>query len=404
MLKRLLFVLVPAALLVGWLIARGTPPPEVPVVQPKRETIVSTLTTNGRVDPVSWAAIHAEVAGPVLQVHVEQGQKVTQGQVLATIGSSLAQGEYSSAQSRVNAARAELETIESGGRATEQAEIESGLVRARADLAQAQKEVRVIERLVAKKASTSAELLAAQEAASKAQLQIDSLERRRAALVTQPDRRAAEARLAEAQSGATAASRRISESQIRSPMTGIVYSLDVRPGAFVQPGTPIAKVGKLDQLRVTVYVDEPELGRVARGMPVTISWDALAGRQWKGQVESVPLQIVPVGTRQVGEVVCLIDNPDLSLIPGTNVNAEIRSKVVPEALTVPKEAVRRENNETGVYKAEENKIKWQKVTTGVASVTRIQVLSGLTDSDRVALPVDVPLKPGDSVRTVPAVL
>jgi HlyD family secretion protein len=373
----------------------------VTYVHPARETIVSTLTTNGKVEPVEWAAVNAEVAGPVLAISVEKGQTVHKGEILATIGSAEAQADLAAAQSRVNAARAEIETVESGGRAPDRAEIESGLARARADLATAQKEAAALERLVAKNAATPAELTAARDAERKAQLQIQSYERRRESLVTQPDRRAAQARLEEARSGLAAASRRIAESQVRSPMEGILYSLDVRPGAYVQPGTPVARVGKLHQLKVTVYVDEPELGRVGKGMPVSITWDALPGREWKGQVESIPLQVESMGTRQVGEVICLIDNPDLSLIPGTNVNAEIRSKVVTNALTLPKEALRREGADTGVFKVLDDKVLFQKVSVGAASVTRIQITSGLSENDLVALPVNVPLKSGDKVRAVP---
>ena len=228
MLKRILFVLVPVVVLIVWLMARGTPPPEVTYVHPIRETIVSTLTTNGKVEPVDWAAVNTEVAGPVLAVPVERGQKVHKGQILATIGSAEAQAELAAAGSRVDAARAEVQTVESGGRAPDRAEIESGLARARADLATAQNEAAALERLVAKNAATQAELTAARDAVQKAQLQIQSYERRRESLVTQPDRRAAQARLEEAQSGLAAARRRITNSQVLSPMDGILYSLDLK--------------------------------------------------------------------------------------------------------------------------------------------------------------------------------
>ena len=160
--------------------------------------------------------------------------------------------------------------------------------------------------------------------------------------MTQPDLAAAQARLNEAQIAASGASQRIARGQVQSPMAGILYRFEAKPGGYVNPGDLVAEVGRLNQLRVRVYVDEPDLGRVQKGMPVTITWDAMQGRQWKGFVESVPLQVVPLGTRQVGEVVCTIDNPDLTLIPGTNVNAEIRSKVAENTLTVAKEVIRRQ--------------------------------------------------------------
>ena len=116
MVKRLLLLLIPIVGLIGWLMARGTPAPEVPFTTPTRETLVSTLTTNGRVDPYEWAAVHSETAGPVAQVHVDKGQIVSKGQAIATISAGTAAAELSSAESRVNAAQAELETLSSGGR------------------------------------------------------------------------------------------------------------------------------------------------------------------------------------------------------------------------------------------------------------------------------------------------
>src|SRR6202035_4430634 len=78
------------------------------------------------------------------------------------------------------------------------------------------------------------------------------------------------------------------------------------------------------------------------GKPVVITWDAMPGRQWKGVVDKTPTQIVALGTRQVGEVYCVIDNPDHNLLPGTNVNVDITAEEAASALTIPKEAVRRD--------------------------------------------------------------
>ena len=58
-----------------------------------------------------------------------------------------------------------------------------------------------------------------------------------------------------------------------------------RAGSYVSPGDLVANVGQAGRLRVRVYVDEPELGRVAVGQPVTITWDALPGQSWPGKVE-----------------------------------------------------------------------------------------------------------------------
>jgi len=131
-----------------------------------------------------------------------------------------------------------------------------------------------------------------------------------------------------------------------------------------------------------------------------LSWDALPGRRWKGTVEQTPTQVVTLGTRQVGEVVCIIENPGGELLPGTNINAEILSEVAENALAVPKEALRTSGGQTGVFVLNDGKVAWRPVKLGVASVTRAQVLSGLREGQAVALPSGRPLRDGDAVRPV----
>ena len=110
----------------------------------------------------------------------------------------------------------------------------------------------------------------------------------------------------------------------------------------------IASIGKLNPGRVRVYVDEPELGRVSPGETVRITWDALPGKEWMGVVEKRPTEVIALGTRQVGEVLCTVDNPMRELVPGNNVNAFILTQVVNNALTIPKAAVRRDGG-IGVF-------------------------------------------------------
>jgi HlyD family secretion protein len=398
LLRKLLVLFIPILGIAAWVAVRGKEAHEVAFASVRRETLVSTLTTNGKVEPLQWASIRPEVGGPVANIRARRGENVREGEILLTITGAAAEAELATARSRIEQARAELDTMAEGGRAADVAEIESGLTRAKADLVSAQRELEITSRLVARKAATQAELTAAEQAVQKARLEIASLERRRASLVSEPDRRSAEARLQDARSSAAAASNLLAGTQVRSPLSGVLYAFEVHAGAFLTAGQEIGRVGKLSQLRVIVYVDEPELGRIAEGMPVTITWDALPGREWTGRVESVPLQVVSLGSRQVGEVPCTIENPDLSLIPGTNVNVAIRSQVVENALVVPKEALHREGQDTGVYKLERDHVVWQRITLGAASLTHVQATAGLSEGDRVALSTGTPLRNGDPVR------
>jgi HlyD family secretion protein len=133
-------------------------------------------------------------------------------------------------------------------------------------------------------------------------------------------------------------------------------------------------------------------------MDATVTWDALPGRQWRGTVEKTPTQIVPLGTRQVGEVLCQIDNADSVLLPGTNVNVSLRSSLAENAVSLPKEAIQRRNQESGVYVINGGRLAWRPVRTGVASITRVEISEGLREGDSVAVPGAVPLAEGMAVR------
>jgi HlyD family secretion protein len=304
------------------------------------------------------------------------------------------------AQAAIQEAKAQEQVLTQGGRIAERQQIESDIARTTLDLNAAQKNYLALNRLVDKQAATRQELDSARQLVDQLQLKLQSLEKSRAALVTGFDKEIAKARLEEAQSAASVAQSNLDLSILRAPMDGTVYDFDLRQGAYVNPGDPIAKVGKLDRVRVTVYVDEPDLGKVRAGELVLITWDALPGHQWKGVVDKLPTQIVPLGTRQVGEVGCIIENPDRDLLPNANINADIEAMVVENALAIRKEAIRRQGSETGVLLLQGERVVWRKVSLGASSYTKSQVLSGLADGDAAALPSEKPIQNGSRVQPV----
>jgi HlyD family secretion protein len=368
-------------------------PPELAFARVVREPITSSVPTNGKIEPIEWAEARAEKPGPVQSILVQRGAHVAQGAALIELDSAEARAELAAAQARVSQVRADLGVIEQGGRATDLSAISGESEREKLELAAAQKEYDTLVRLQAKQAATAYEVSQAKDRVERAQVQIQSLERRRGALVVPQDRSAAEARLRDAESAVSLAEERIRKSVIRAPISGTIYQFDLKPGAYLNAGDLVASMGQLDRVRVKVFVDEPDLGRVTRGKPVAITWDAVPGRQWKGTVNKTPTQIVALGTRQVGEVLCVIDNPNNELLPGTNVNVEISAEAAASALTIPKEAVRRELGQAGVFALAGNTLTWKKITLGVANTTRTQV-DGLNENDAVALPSDKPLKDG----------
>jgi HlyD family secretion protein len=393
-------LVVGVAAIVAWVAFKKTTPPEVDFVKVTRETMISALPTNGKVDPIEWLPVRAERTGVVTKVPVSRGQQVTKNEPLIELDTRVATAEVSKAQAAIQEAKTQQQVLEQGGRIAERQQADADLSRTKLDLAAAQKNYQTLDRLVGKQAATRQELDAARQTVEQLKLRIQALEEHKTALVTGTDKEIARAKLQEAESAAVIARTNLDLSIIRAPMDGTVYDFDLKQGSFVNAGDPIAKVGRLDRVRVTVYVDEPDLGKVRKGEVVNITWDALPGHQWKGEVDKLPTQIVPLGTRQVGEVGCVIENPQRDLIPNANINAEIQATVVEKALAVPKEAIRREGSETGVFLLQGDRVMWRKIALGVSTYTKSQDISGLSDGDAVALPTEKPLTNGSKVVPV----
>ena len=361
-------------------------PPEVEFIKIGRHKIVESMTTNGKIEPVEWAAARAEMAGAVERVLVQKGQAVALGATLVELDSRETRAAVESAEARVAQVRSEIDTLSRGGRASDLVALEGQIASARQELGVARKELESLQALAAKNAATNYEVTQARERVDRAALQISSLEQRRGSFVTAADKTGAEARLRDALSAVNLAREQLALARVVSPMAGVVYSFDLRKGAFLARGDQVALVGRLERVRALIYVDEPELGRVEPGRPVTLNWDGKPGREWKGVVEKMPTQVAPLGNRQVGEVQCRIENPDSDLLPGANVTASIRVAAMEDAIALPKVALRRENGESGVYLLAGDRIVWRGIRTGISSATDTQVVSGLAAGDLVALP------------------
>lgn len=399
--KKIIFVILLLAVVAGgiWIYQLKSTPPTVPFAKTQRQKISNNLSTNGKVEPEEYIDVHADVQGLIKRLPIHQGDTVNAGQVIAELSQPGLEDELQAAEARLAQARAELSTLTSGGRSADLAEIDGNLALLRKQREEAAANLRTLEALVAKQAATGYELKQAQDAVANLDTQIQAQEKRRALLVNKGDIESARARVQEAEASVALAKTHIAQSAITAPMSGLVYDLPARAGMFLHPGDLVASIGKIDPVRVRVYVDEPELGRVAVGQPVRITWDAQPGREWLGTVEKLPTQVIALGARQVGEVLATIHNQDHDLIPGTNVNAFILTQVVDNALTIPKTAVRRERG-TGVYVLQkDDTVKWVNIATGASDALRVQVMNGLNDGDAVMLPSDQTVH--DSTRVTP---
>jgi HlyD family secretion protein len=271
-----------------------------------------------------------------------------------------------------------------GGKAATLANLNDAIRTAQTGVDVAQRSYEALQRLQAQQAATKLQVLEAKDALDRAKLQLQSLEHQRSTQVTASDRAVARAKLRDAEAAVALARHRVALSEIRSPIAGTVYQFDIKVGAYLPPAETVALVGKLDRVKVIVFVDEPDLGRVAVDVPVRITWDARPGREWWGRVDRLPTQVVAQGTRTVGEVATIVENPNHDLLPGVTVNATVISTVVNDALAIPKAALRTLRGVSGVYKLAGKTVVWTPVKTGVSDINNVQILSGLRPGDRIA--------------------
>ncbi len=388
-----LVLIVPLLLSVWWGLGRGESVPVVHFASAQRASIESTVSTNGKVEPAEWAAARAQTAGVVQAVLVQRGQQVTAGQTLVTLDATAAQSAVTEALARQQEALAENSVLGAGGKAATLASLNDSIRSAESAVEVTQRNYDALQRLAGAQAATKLQVLEAKDALERAKLQVLSFQNQRETLVTQTDRSVAQAKLRDAEAALNLARHRVQLAAIVAPVSGALYQFDLKVGAYLDPGALVGLVGNLDQVKVSVYVDEPDLGRVAMGMPVSIGWDARPGRTWRGQVNKLPTEVTALGTRTVGEVSTVVDNPNHDLLPGVTVNAIIVSKVAKDTLSIPKAALRSFRGSSGAYRLNGNTLRWVPITAGVSDVNNVQVLSGLSVSDRVA---DRVVEPGDT--------
>ena len=141
-----------------------------------------------------------------------------------------------------------------------------------------------------------------------------------------------------------------SDTKVRAPASGTVYSIEVKATEFVEQGKLLLQLADLHHERVRAYFDEPEIGNLAVGQPIEIKWDARPGRTWHGHIERVPVTVIHLETRTVGEVLVAIDDPDGELLPDTNVTVTVTTSSQPNALSMPREALHMENGKPYVFR------------------------------------------------------
>jgi HlyD family secretion protein len=173
----------------------------------------------------------------------------------------------------------------------------------------------------------------------------------------------------------------------------------------VPGGDALLDLADLTRMHVRAYFDEPDIGKLAAGQPVTIVWDAKPHLTWHGHIEMAPTTIETSGTRHVGECLITIDDAKGDLLPNTNVTIKVIVSQLVNVLSIPREALHTQGLNDFVYRVVDGHLKQTPIQVGAngVTVTRVQIASGLNDGDVVAIsaPSNVELKDGLEVKAIP---
>jgi HlyD family secretion protein len=367
-----------------------------------RQEIASVVSTNGKIEPVNSFEAHAPAPATVNKVLVAEGDHVKAGQLLVKLDDAEARSQAAHALAQLRSAEAALSGIKAGGTQEEVLTARSDLVKAQAERDDAQRNLQAIQKLRQNGAASPAEVEAAQNRQKKAEADVQLLQAKLNGRFSSPEVAKVEASAAEARAAYDAAQELLHHSNVTAPFAGTVYQLPVKPGSYVNGGELLVQVANLEKVRVRGFVDEPDIGRLAKGQKVEIKWDAIPGRTWEGTLTRVPTSVTMVGTRTVGEITSEIDNTDRKLLPNVNVNVAIVSARHDNALTVSREAVHDIEGKRYLYKIDDDKIQAQEVQTGLSSLTRVEVVKGIPEGAVIALGAvnAQPLRNGMDVKVV----
>lgn len=369
----------------------------------ERGPIRSVVSTNGKVEPIRNFEAHAPIATTVKRLLVKEGDHVRKGQLLAQLDDDDIRTQAARAQAQVKAAQADESALKTGGTQEEVITLNSQLITARNARDAAQHNLDSLRKLQQDGAASAGEVRQAEETLQRAQTDLNLLEKKQTDRYSPPEVAHIQAQAASAQAAYDAAEDALSKSTVRAPFDGVVYSVPVKEGAFVQAGDLLLQEADLSHVRVRAFVDEPDVGRLQVGQKVEIIWDAIPGRVWTGSVDTLPSTVKMHLNRNVGEATCLIDNQDLRLLPNINVGVTIVVAEHKDVLTLQRDALRMDESKSYVFKIVDSHVKRENVEFSLQNLTRVEITSGLSAGDTVALPAEEPkpLFDGAAIKIVP---
>ena len=345
----------------------------------------SSTSTNGKVEPIHEYQAHAAFPGVVQKLYVNVGDKVSTGQLLVRMEDSDIKARLASSQLSISTAKVGLSSTEQNGSQEERLALANDIARAKMQQQQAANDLSALQQLQQKGAASPGEVASAQQRLDTATSSLEGMTARSKGRFSADEVDRARQQLANARADQAAALSSYAGANIRTPISGTVYSVPVAEYDYVPSGEDLLDIADLNLIQIRAYFDEPEIGKLAVGQPVTIVWDAKPNKLWHGHIEQVPTTVITYGTRNVGECLITVDDARGDLLPNTNVTVTVTTSQKPHVLSVPREALHTNGAQNYVYRIINNKLVRTPVQVGIVNNTRVEITSGLSGKEVIAL-------------------
>jgi len=250
-----------------------------------RQQDTGGLTLYGNVD-IREVELAFRIGGRLQTVNYEEGDTVSAGDAVAQIDAEPYSEALAVAQARVAQARANLAKLEAGSRPQEVARARAAVNQAQAAYDNAERELRRQSELLETGASSQRIVDAARTGRDETAAGLAAA-RENLALAEEgfraEDIAAARADLAAATAQAELSSTQLEDTKLVAPSAGTLIARLREPGSMLSAGAPVYSLSLRDPVYVRAYVDEPNLGKLAPGMPVTITTDS-SEQAYSGQI------------------------------------------------------------------------------------------------------------------------
>ncbi len=332
------------------------------------QTYEATGTVRARVTSM----LSARIMSYVQEVRAQAGDAVKHGQVLVVLDARDLEAGKRQAEAVFHEARAGVP------------EAEHGIAAAKAQMELARITLRRMEELFRKKSISNQEYDEAAARMQVAQATYDMAVARRTQL---------DAKIQQAEAAVRGASVNRDFAEIRAPFAGVVTDRKAEPGSVAAPGAPLLVIEQAGAFQFEASIEESRIGSVKAGTPVTVVLDAL-----DKPVETRVSEIVPALDPTARAFIAKIRLPAAANLRSGLFGRARFAAGSRRALTVPAEAVRRQGQMEMVWVADGGIARNRLITAGERSAGSVEILSGLSEGDRVIFPVAPEVRDGRRVE------